>query len=220
MADRRRDGKRKKVEIDLTSETDEDDAPPRKVQAGATKQNAQPRNSTAYQTPPASSAAGPRSSQPMDSQPQGYEAFYGSNPTLPSNQHTQAEREAWLQAIPRSQSGHSSWLEDEDDDFNQIIQSTQAASTGTEQLYHYGDLPTKVVGVQYYRGHASPCEQILMRREPSEHESKASLLSNSADLSFRESLRLECHPNRQRRRYTDWTHSSPHRREAFEVHGQ
>ena len=161
MVAKGKDGKRKKVEIDLTGDNDTDhlDAPPKKTQKNAANYNKEQKKSgthnsstasAAYQTPPASSV--PKSSQPSNSQSSRYESVYNPTQTQADMQHSQVERNAWL-------------AEDEDD-VNEIIPSTHQAATDTEQLHLYGDLPTKIVGVQYYRGYASAGEQILMRREP------------------------------------------------------
>jgi SWI/SNF-related matrix-associated actin-dependent regulator of chromatin subfamily A3 len=77
--------------------------------------------------------------------------FGGSIPV--SSQHTEAERR--------------DWLNEDDDDINEMIGSTQVdAANGTDELHLYGDLSTKIVGVQYYRGFACEGEVILIRREP------------------------------------------------------
>ena len=150
MSEPSQDGKRKRVEIDLTASDSEDqDAPLRKTQKSGTQHktsNCQgARNgSLAYQTPPASSA--PRSSQPS------YRP--ASSRSLSNTQHSEAERDSWLAE------------EDDDDDVDVIIGSTQAADARTETLFHYGDLPTKIVGVRFYNGYASSGEQVLLRREP------------------------------------------------------
>jgi SWI/SNF-related matrix-associated actin-dependent regulator of chromatin subfamily A3 len=41
----------------------------------------------------------------------------------------------------------------------------QDAANGTDELHLYGDLSTKIVGVQYYRGFSCEGEVILVRRE-------------------------------------------------------
>lgn len=163
MTEKGKGNKRKKVEIDLTADSDTEDldaAPTKKSQKNATNYNngqrkdtqkqRDPNASAAYQTPPASSA--PRSSQPANTQSSRYGSVYNSTQILADDQHSQGERDAWLA--------------DDEDDVNEIIPSTQAAATNTEELHLYGDLPIKIVGVQYYRGYAQPGEQILMRREP------------------------------------------------------
>lgn len=79
-----------------------------------------------------------------------FQSVYPSN----SQVHPEAERERWL-----SQSV------DDGSNVNEIINSTQDAADN-EQLHLYGELLTKIVGVQYYNGIASDGEYILMRREP------------------------------------------------------
>ena len=141
----KQDGKRKRVEIDLTGDSDDSpdlDAPLRKTQ----KSNTQPKNSQA-QTGRNVSAA----SQHSNNNRGGYEPVYGTS-GLNSTQHSEAERDAWLA--------------DDEDDVNEIIGSTQAAAAETEHLEEYGTLATKIVGVQYYRGYASAGEQAICRREP------------------------------------------------------
>ena len=176
MVEKGQEGKRKKVEIDLTgdSDTDDLDAPPTKVQKNAVNKHTQRKESqaqqnrgasTAYQTPPASSF--PRSSQPTSTQPCRYESVYNPTQSLADTQHSQAERE--------------SWLADDEDDVDDIIGSTQIAAANTEHLHLYGDLPTKVVGVRFYNGYASAGEQILMRRESGNpYDSNAIRIDNVA----------------------------------------
>lgn len=139
-----RNGKREHDVIDLT-----DDEPPAKVQRSAAAFNAQrnaPPRTTANITPPASSA--PRSSQSAGRNAPSFSQL----PTY--TLHSETERESWLAE------------DDDDDDLDAAMPSTQAAAVNYEQLHLYGDLPTKIVGVQYYRGFASAGEQILMKREP------------------------------------------------------
>ncbi|KAK3707764.1 hypothetical protein LTR37_011941 [Vermiconidia calcicola] len=82
------------------------------------------------------------------------------------SQHSQAERDVWLA---------------EDDDIFETVNSNQAVADNSEALHHYGDLPTKIVVVRFYRGNASPGEQILMRREPSNpYDSNAIRIDNVA----------------------------------------
>ena len=85
-----------------------------------------------------------------------------------NQQHSEAERDAWL-------------AEDEDD-VDEIIGSTQAAAAETEELFKYGDMPAKVVGVQYYRGYASAGEQVVLRRDPNDpYDSNAIRVDNVAN---------------------------------------
>ncbi|EMC99677.1 hypothetical protein BAUCODRAFT_101663 [Baudoinia panamericana UAMH 10762] len=78
---------------------------------------------------------------------------YEPSSQLAPQQHTETEREAWLEAA------------NDVVDVDEIVSSTQEAA-GNDELCLYGDLSTKVVGVRYYRGMANPGEYILMRREP------------------------------------------------------
>lgn len=137
----KQDGKRKNIEtIDLTN--DVDDQPASKVSRSASDQSVHDGNgvSSAYLTPPLSSA--PKSSQTASQRSSGY----ASSPTSrPGQQHSRFERDAWLVH------------DDDDEDWNEILNSStqQRAEANTEQLWHYGDLPTKIVGCRYYNGFAS-----------------------------------------------------------------
>lgn len=134
------DGKRKRVEIDLTGDSD-DDQPAFKLPRAfsdkntqrSSSQNQRSQGASAYQTPPLSSAA--TSSQSSFPSSARNESVYNSSRIPADSQHSQAERE--------------SWLADDDEDFNEII-STQAGAFDSEQLFHYGDLPTKIVGCRFY----------------------------------------------------------------------
>lgn len=147
-------GKRKRVEtVDLTADdtddTDDLDAPVR----------ASKRQETSSAPTPQQQAR-QKSTQSNDQQRNGDLAsnfrgssypFSGSMPL--SGQHTEAERQ--------------DWLNEDEDEINEMIGSTQVdAANGTDELHLYGDLDTKIVGVQYYRGMASEGEVILIRREP------------------------------------------------------
>lgn len=134
------DGKRKRVEIDLTGDSD-DDQPAFKLPRAFSDKNTQPSSSqnqrsqgaSAYQTPPLSSAT--TSSQSSFPSSIRYESAYYSSRIPADSQHSQTERE--------------SWLADDDEDVNEII-GTQSGAFDGEQLFHYGDLPTKIVGCRYY----------------------------------------------------------------------
>lgn len=175
---KRKDEKRKRVEIDLTGDSDSDDQRASKVPKSTVTKNAE-RNSTskqqgdgtsAYHTPPASSV--PRSSASSFQNSNRSQYGYGSIQIPADSQHSQADRDAWL----------ANDEDDEEDYFNELTPtSTQANAANTEQLHHYADLPTKIVGVQYYRGYANPGEQILMRREPGNpYDSNAIRVDNVA----------------------------------------
>ena len=121
------DGKRKRVDIDLTLSDDEKENAPVKTSKKTSSSNINRQRS--LPTPPASSA---RSN--------GYETVYGapsSSFPQPSQQFTQQDRDAWLN----------------DDDFNAVIESSQDDAEFNADLHLYGVLPTKVVGVRYYRGY-------------------------------------------------------------------
>lgn len=89
-----------------------------------------------------------------------------SSSSLPPGSHSLDERR--------------SWLADDDGNENEILASSQY-SDDSDQLHLYGDLPTKIVGVQYYRGYSNPGERILMRREPGNpYDSNAIRVDNVA----------------------------------------
>nr|OQO26347.1 hypothetical protein B0A51_06434 [Rachicladosporium sp. CCFEE 5018] len=124
------DGKRKRVDVDLT---DDDHA----------ARHARP------------SPAPPTSCRAPINRTSSYNAVARSN-DLSGSTHSHAERTAWL-AAP----------DEDEEDVDEILGSTQDnTGEGTDQLQHYGDVETKIVGCQYYRGFASPGEVILIRREP------------------------------------------------------
>lgn len=176
MANAPNDPKRKRQTIDLTGDSSTDDeAPAQKTQKTASRVNADRRNpqtqAAAYQTPPASSAQPPPSSSvPGGSQRQRAFQRYPSSTSLGDQNHNQAERDAWLVADNEAA----------DVDVDEIVSSTQDAADN-DQLHKYGNLPTKIVGVQYYRGMANAGEYILMRREPGNpYDSNAIRIDNVA----------------------------------------
>ncbi|GJP90012.1 hypothetical protein CBS115989_17 [Aspergillus niger] len=64
--------------------------------------------------------------------------------------------------VPLSQSG-----EDEDDaQATDLIQGSQDAGDDASTYIHYGDLKAKIVGVRYYRGHATIGEHVRIVRDP------------------------------------------------------
>lgn len=111
--------------------------------SGASSDRHRTQASSVYPTPPLSSA--PSSSQSGTQNARKYESVYSSSYAPADNHHTQAERESWL-------------ADDEEEDYSETISSTQTGAADTEQLVLHGDLSTKIVGVQYYRGHANPSE--------------------------------------------------------------
>lgn len=76
-------------------------------------------------------------------------------------------RDTWYQSAPdHSLADRNAWLADDDEDIYEVVASTQDAAIGSEDLLEYGQLLSKVVGVQYYHGFATKGERILLRREP------------------------------------------------------
>lgn len=139
------DGKRKRVEVDLTGSDDDHDAPSKAQKNSTDDTRMHGRMGQPGATGrPATYGNGASSGR--------YQSVYGVPGT--SQQHSQSEREAWQQ--------HGIT----EDDINEIVGSSQDDADGSESLHKYGELATKVVGVRYYRGYANPGEQILIRREP------------------------------------------------------
>ncbi|PYI15303.1 hypothetical protein BO99DRAFT_484618 [Aspergillus violaceofuscus CBS 115571] len=70
--------------------------------------------------------------------------------------------------VPLSQASQSFPGNEEDDDAQaaDLVQSSQGVEE-SGSLLHYGDLNTKIVGVRYYRGHATIGEHVIIKREPS-----------------------------------------------------
>jgi SWI/SNF-related matrix-associated actin-dependent regulator of chromatin subfamily A3 len=132
-------GKRKRVEVvDLTA----DDGNDARQLDTPVRQPKRPHNSH-YQAPTPSSARD-RSSFSSSGMPMLVSG---------SQQHTEAERQAWL--------------DENEDDVGETIGSTQLdAADGIDQLVHYGNLDARIVGVRFYSGFASPGEVVMIRREP------------------------------------------------------
>ncbi|PPJ54891.1 hypothetical protein CBER1_06022 [Cercospora berteroae] len=68
-----------------------------------------------------------------------------------NSQHDEGERDDWLA---------------DDAAFNDIVGSSQDDAIGSEDMHLYGDLDTKIVGCQYYRGYSNRGEHVLLKREP------------------------------------------------------
>lgn len=103
---------------------------------------------TLARTPSLNQASPPRSSQPTPSQgrqsgrtPWGPSSSWSTQPAGPT--HSQAERDSWL--APSSTQGHEG-------DIYENIASSQDVAIGNEDYMKYSDLPSKIVGVQYYKG--------------------------------------------------------------------
>jgi hypothetical protein len=181
-------GKRKRVDVDLTADdtdTDDLDAPMREPKRQETS-SAQILKQQFQKTPTNPNDAPQRGN--VTSNFRSSHSFYPVGGSMPvSSQHTEAERR--------------DWLNEDDDDINETIGSTQVdAANGTDELHLYGDLSTKIVGVQYYRGFACEGEVILIRREPWK------------------SLRFKRHPHRQCQQAADWTHSTQNGGEVVQIH--
>jgi SWI/SNF-related matrix-associated actin-dependent regulator of chromatin subfamily A3 len=129
-------GKRKRVEVvDLTA----DDGNDARQLDTPVRQPKRPHNSH-YQAPTPSSARD-RSSFSSSGMPMLVSG---------SQQHTEAERQAWL--------------DENEDDVGETIGSTQLdAADGIDQLVHYGNLDARIVGVRFYNGFASPGEVVMIR---------------------------------------------------------
>ncbi|KAK4964870.1 hypothetical protein LTR66_012223 [Elasticomyces elasticus] len=88
-----------------------------------------------------------------DNQTRRTAALHDYSPHTYSQQHSEAERNTWL-------------AEENDEDIDEIFQSLLDSANGSENLILYGTLDTKIVGVRYYEGYATPGEHIMVRREP------------------------------------------------------
>lgn len=143
-------GKRKRVEIDLTG----DDSDGLVAPVHPAKQSRQSSRPSASSRSIHRSTSGAALNTPPASNTQSrYDSVYFPSSSAPINgMHSEQERQAWLA--------------EGEEDIDEIIGSTQDAASGTDELTLYGNLDTKIVGCQYYRGFASRGEVILTRREP------------------------------------------------------
>lgn len=79
----------------------------------------------------------------------------------------------------------SDWLAEDADDINEIVGSTQDGAEGSEELTLYGEMASKIVGIQYYSGMANAGEHILIRREPGNpYDSNAIRIDNVAGVQI------------------------------------
>lgn len=74
--------------------------------------------------------------------------------SLSANQDTPSQSDPWDR-------------EDEEDADDIIILSQDDSNRAGESFELYGVLHTKIVGIQYYKGHATDGEFVIIRREPS-----------------------------------------------------
>lgn len=72
---------------------------------------------------------------------------------------SQAERNSWL-------APNASQSQADEQDIYETIASTQNFVLGSEDWVKYGELPGKIVGVQYYKGFATFGEHVETLREP------------------------------------------------------
>lgn len=146
--------KRKRVEVDLTGDSDKDNA-------ASSQRNVTPRGFGNRDVYAGSSRTGYSGSAPFS----GYRNVYSGS------SHPEAER--------------SDWLADDADDANEIVGSSQDGAEGSEDLRLYGELNSKIVGIQYYRGAANQGEHILIRREPENpYDSNALRIDNVAGIQI------------------------------------
>lgn len=143
--------KRKHETIDLTGSDEEE------THATQIQKTSRQGHDFAFPTPRSTNP--PRGRRPC-------EQFDSSPQQTPSSAYTPT-----AYATPRSSqidNERDRWLADrEDEDWNEIMVSTQdGASTRSEDLIFYGDVPTKIVGIRFYNGFATIRERVLVRREP------------------------------------------------------
>ena len=120
------------------------------------------------------SFGGHSTSQPQYSQPgsqyqnvysqSNSQSAYGSQPPL----NTQSSQDITAQSEF-----------DGEDDSEEMIVITQDDGSSEEQYEKYGVLATKIVGVQYYNGHATLGEHVVLQREPTNaYDSNAIKVTN------------------------------------------
>ncbi|CAK1367714.1 unnamed protein product [Cercospora beticola] len=135
-------GKRKRDElVDLTGSDDEDRNASSRKTVKVTDQTRAPAiapSSSSHAAARYSSGSASASAFPLPT------AFGNS-------QHDEGERDDWLA---------------DDAAFNDIVGSSQDDAIGSEDMHLYGDLDTKIVGCQYYRGYSNRGEHVLLKREP------------------------------------------------------
>lgn len=160
-------GNKRKVEsIDFSGSDDEQHAP---FKTPRTKPL--PASSSSRDRPADSSSL--RSSQPTPSRGQWRRPFesesfsYVPPSSAPSRNlstgdletHSQAERDSWL--LPTASQSHV-----EENDIYETIASSQDVSVGSDDYVKYSEIPTKIVGVRFYRGFATFGEHVETLREP------------------------------------------------------
>lgn len=140
--------KRKREEVvDLTGDSETRSAP-KTPRTSSTRAPSHSESSTAGNR---SLARTPSWTQPSPSSQRSRTARVP--PWTPPQQHSQAERDAWLQ--------------EEDSDIFENVESSQSAPVAHDQYQKCGSLDTKIVGVRFYTGFATVGERITIKREPS-----------------------------------------------------
>jgi len=88
------------------------------------------------------------------------QSVHYSPPPSPSSSQLSFGREI------AGQSFESLHVDYNDDDGNEIIQSTQARAFDSDSYEQYGKALSKVVGLRFYSGYANNGERVILKREP------------------------------------------------------
>lgn len=186
--------KREEEVVDLTGDSETRSAP-RTLRTSSTRTPSHSESSTAARN--RSLARTPSWTQPSPSSQRSRTAYVP--PWTPPQQHSQAERDAWLQ--------------EEDSDIFENVESSQSAPVAHDQYQKYGSLDTKIVGVRFYTGFATVGERITIKREPGNpYDSNAS--KSSEVPSCRSYTKLKS-SNRQHDERANWSHRKVHR---YDIH--
>ncbi|TIA12890.1 SNF2 family DNA-dependent ATPase domain-containing protein [Aureobasidium pullulans] len=123
-----------------------------------------PRTSSTRTPTHSQSSAGPSSSAARSRQ-------YGRTPSWTQPSPSQGNRSAyvppWTPPTQHSQAERDAWLQEEDNDIFENVASSQNVPAAHEQYQKYGTVDTKIVGVRFYTGFATVGERITIKREPS-----------------------------------------------------
>lgn len=123
-----------------------------------------PRTSSTRTPSHSQSSAGPSSSAARSRQ-------YGRTPSWTQPSPSQGNRSAyvppWTPPTQHSQAERDAWLQEEDNDIFENVASSQNVPAAYEQYQKYGTVDTKIVGVRFYTGFATVGERITIKREPS-----------------------------------------------------
>ncbi|PYH99485.1 hypothetical protein BO71DRAFT_369134 [Aspergillus ellipticus CBS 707.79] len=118
-----------------------------------------------------------------DNSPGSRPALPSKSPRISSSSASRGQRFGQDTAfVPLSQASQVYAGGDDEDDAQaaDVVQGSQEANDPSDGSYmHYGDLPTKIVGVRYYRGHATLGEHVRVRREATnQYDSNAMRVDN------------------------------------------